>query len=99
MNFISAYKRTALVPALLFVSLIVFSCSATSSHSQINVNSDGVALKGYDPAAYFTMGKPVKGDKQFGYDWNGARWLFASQEHKDLFIASPEKYAPQYGGY
>jgi len=99
MNFIPAYKKTALIPALLFVSLIIFSCNAPSSHSQINVDSDGTALKGYDTVAYFTMGKPVKGEKQFSHEWNGAQWLFASQEHKDLFMASPEKYAPQYGGY
>lgn len=99
MNSIAAYKRTPLNSALLFLCLIVFSCSATSSHSQINADSDGIALKGYDPVAYFTMGKPVKGEKQFSHEWKGAKWLFASQEHKDLFMASPEKYAPQYGGY
>jgi YHS domain-containing protein len=99
MNFISVYKRTVLIPALLFVSLIAFSCSATSSNSPINVDSDGIAIKGFDTVAYFTIGKPVKGDTQFGYNWNGARWLFASQKHMNLFMASPEKYAPQYGGY
>jgi len=99
MNFNSVHKKTAIVPALLFVFIGVFSCSAPSSHSQINVDSDGVALKGYDAVAYFTMEKPVKGEKQFSHEWNGAQWLFASQEHKDLFMASPEKYAPQYGGY
>jgi YHS domain-containing protein len=57
------------------------------------------AIKGYDPVAYFTDGKPVKGDKQFTLEWNGATWFFASAEHRDLFKAEPEKYAPQYGGY
>jgi YHS domain-containing protein len=45
------------------------------------------------------MGKPVKGDEQFAYEWNGAQWLFSSRELLDLFAANPEKYAPQYGGY
>jgi YHS domain-containing protein len=49
--------------------------------------------------AYFTLGKPVKGDSQFGHTWKGATWLFSSKEHLDLFAAAPEKYAPQYGGY
>jgi YHS domain-containing protein len=65
----------------------------------INLNTDGVALKGYDPVAYFTMGRPVKGQKQFQHDWQGATWLFKSHDHLTLFQKNPEKYAPQYGGY
>ncbi len=82
--------------ALLFMIGLV-SCS--SSHSQVNTSSDGLAIKGYDTVAYFTVGKPVKGNKQFSHDWKGAKWLFASKEHLDLFASSPEKYAPQFGGY
>ena len=65
----------------------------------VNKTRDGIAIKGYDPVAYFTDGKPVKGDSRFTYTWNGAKWLFASQEHMDLFGKDPEKYAPRYGGY
>jgi YHS domain-containing protein len=57
------------------------------------------AILGYDPVAYFTDGKPVKGSDAFVADWMGAKWKFASQAHLDLFKASPDKYAPQYGGY
>jgi YHS domain-containing protein len=57
------------------------------------------AILGYDTAAYFTDGKPVKGQDAFTYEWMGAKWKFASQAHLDLFKANPEKYAPQYGGY
>lgn len=59
----------------------------------------GKAIKGYDPVAYFEASKPVKGDSDFTFDWNGATWYFASSENRDTFVASPEKYAPQYGGY
>jgi YHS domain-containing protein len=41
----------------------------------------------------------VKGAKEFTYEWNGATWHFATKKNKDLFVANPEKYAPQYGGY
>ncbi len=58
-----------------------------------------VAIQGYDPVAYFTDGKPVKGQDALVADYLGAKWKFASQAHLDLFKASPEKYAPQYGGY
>jgi YHS domain-containing protein len=57
------------------------------------------AVEGYDVVAYFTAGEPVKGDNQFSYDYNGAKWRFSSAENRDAFIADPAKYAPQYGGY
>jgi len=60
---------------------------------------NGVAIRGYDTVAYFTQGKPVEGDDQFATEWSGATWKFSSQENLDLFVAAPEKYAPQYGGY
>lgn len=59
----------------------------------------GVAIRGADTVAYFTEGKPVMGKDEFSTEWQGATWKFASQKHLDLFVANPEKYAPQYGGY
>ena len=57
------------------------------------------AINGYDPVAYFTDNKPVKGSDSLVFEWMGAKWKFATQAHLDLFKANPEKYAPQYGGY
>lgn len=57
------------------------------------------AVSGYDVVAYFTQNKPVKGDKRFAYKYDGATWLFSSQENLDSFKKSPEKYTPQYGGH
>ena len=65
----------------------------------VNKTGAGIAIKGYDPVAYFTQGAPVKGSSQFAHQWMGATWLFANSQDRDLFMASPEKYAPQYGGY
>ena len=59
----------------------------------------GTAIRGYDPVAYFTQGKPVEGSPQYTAEYKGARWQFASMENRDLFTATPEKYAPQFGGY
>ena len=58
-----------------------------------------VAIKGYDPVAYFTMDKAVKGKKSHAFQWRGASWHFSMQEHLEMFAEEPEKYAPQYGGY
>lgn len=59
----------------------------------------GIAIRGYDTVAYFTQDKAVKGDPDITAEWNGATWQFSNEEHRDLFIADPEAYAPQYGGY
>ena len=58
-----------------------------------------LALKGYDPVAYFTEGKPVKGDAKYSYDFDEARYHFASAKHRAMFAADPDKYSPQFGGY
>lgn len=57
------------------------------------------ALQGYDPVAYFTDGKPVKGSKEFSAEYMGANFQFASAENRETFLADPTAYAPQYGGY
>ncbi len=54
---------------------------------------------GYDVTAYFSENNAVKGSKDFSTEYNGAEWLFASQENLDKFLADPEQYVPQYGGY
>ena len=57
------------------------------------------ALDGYDTVAYFTENKPVKGSSDYKTKYKGADWYFSSNENRQTFIANPEKYAPQYGGY
>jgi YHS domain-containing protein len=65
----------------------------------INKDGKGVAIKGYDPVAYFTQSKPVKGSPKFTHQWMGATYWFASAEDRDQFAALPEKFAPEFGGY
>ena len=59
----------------------------------------GVALEGYDAVAYFLDHRPIRGIDAYSHTWSGVVWKFASAEHRDLFAADPERYAPQYGGY
>jgi len=58
-----------------------------------------VAVSGYDPVAYFTDGRPVRGSQQFSATHQGYEYRFASAEHLAAFRANPSRYAPQYGGY
>ncbi|WP_462253671.1 YHS domain-containing (seleno)protein [Ekhidna sp.] len=78
---------------LLFISL-----SAYAQKSPIFSTDDG-AIKGYDPVAYFKNEEPIKGSSEFALKWKEADWYFSSKENLDAFKATPEKYAPQYGGY
>jgi hypothetical protein len=58
-----------------------------------------VAIKGYDPVAYFTESKAKSGSDEITYKWLGAYWHFSNDEHRRLFAESPTTYAPQYGGF
>jgi len=69
-----------------------------AQRSEVFTNK-GYAANGYDMVAYFREGKPVEGKKNFLYQWNDAFWLFSTKQNLDLFSHSPEKYAPQFGGY
>lgn len=62
-------------------------------------NEKSLAIKGYDPVAYFTDGKPTPGQAQFEYEWDEHVWHFANAEHRDLFKADPARYAPQFGNF
>lgn len=57
-----------------------------------------LAIKGFDPVAYFTDGKPTPGLEAYQLSWDGQIYRFASARHRDLFKANPDKYAPQFGG-
>src|SRR5215475_7440043 len=80
---------------LLFVTLPVFGQTKTL----LNLDKQGVAIQGYDPVAFFTQNKPVKGRPEFESKYNGARYLFATAEDKATFDANPAKYEPQFGGF
>ena len=82
---------------MLVISLVA--PSATWAKSFINKNWQGIAIKGYDPVAYFVEGRAIKGKKQFEFKWQDAKWRFANQKNLEMFSGDPDKYAPRYGGY
>ena len=61
--------------------------------------SNGVAIKGYDPVAFFKDSKPVRGKDDLRFEYKGSTFVFANAENRAAFAADPGKYAPQYGGY
>ncbi len=59
----------------------------------------GLAIQGYDPVAYFTQSKAVKGNKQFAASAEGVTYYFSTAANKELFVKDYKKYEPQYGGW
>ena len=81
------------------VGVLAMETKAEPLKKKINSDTFGVAIEGYDTVAYFTEGRAMKGKSEFSYNWNDAKWYFASAGNRDLFAANPERYAPKYGGY
>jgi len=87
------------VKRLLFVFLALAALSTVAPAKDLLNLENGVAIQGYDPVAFFTDGRPVKGNAQFQSEYRGAKYYFASVEHKAAFDKEPAKYEPQFGGY
>jgi YHS domain-containing protein len=82
------------------ILLVVLASSALAqTKALLNLDKAGVAIQGYDPVAFFTDNKPVKGKLEFPARHNGALYHFASKEHRERFKADPAKYEPAFGGY
>ena len=98
-------RRTALAA----VAALAFALTPMTAHhalaydeastSAVNVDAKGVALRGYDPVAYFTAGQPTLGSEAFQATHDGARYHFASAANRDAFVKEPSKYAPAFGGF
>jgi YHS domain-containing protein len=98
-------SRTALarLPLLLLlllgVSLGAAAPAAPVAAAEKRHAPEGIGAAGYDPVAYFTDGKAVRGSEQIAAEHEGVTYRFASAEHRALFQAAPATYLPQYGGF
>ena len=88
-------KKLSLLLLTLGLALTAFAQTKTL----LNLDKTGVAIQGYDPVAFFTDNKPMKGKPEFPARHNGALYYFASKEHRELFKSDPAKYEPVFGGY
>ena len=89
--------KIALQVAGLLAGLLLFN-AASAAGAGVFTTGEG-AIRGFDPVAYFTEGRPLKGDPGHALEWNGATWRFRSAESLAAFRTDPERYAPQYGGF
>jgi YHS domain-containing protein len=99
---VSTIRRIAfavIAAALLGATVAAVRAQAPQSPPPINIDKASLAIQGYDPVAYQTLGKPIKGMPEFAAAHDGATYRFASADHKAAFEKDPTKYVPQYGGY
>ena len=96
------HRQVARVLAFASVAGVSLAAGAVPGFADGTVNTgyfNGAAINGFDPVAYFTESKAMKGSKEFSYDWLGVPWYFVSAKHREMFQSDPISYAPQYGGY
>ena len=92
--------RTLFLAAFVAAAPVAVIAPAASAEPPIYTGTfSNTAIQGYDPVAYFSEGKPVKGSKDYTTEYMGAEFRFASAANRDAFLADPAAYAPQYGGY
>lgn len=92
-------RRAVLFAATVSILSLVAVLAASAGAKEVNVDESGVALHGFDPLAYFSEERPLKGKPEHTAQWNGATYEFASSANRDTFLRDPAKYAPQFGGY
>ena len=96
--FSSMFARCFLSAALL-AALPAAQAFDARSTSAVNVDGKGLALRGFDPVAYFSAKTPTPGDEDYKLSFEGATYYFASKENWSKFKANPAAFAPQFGGF
>ena len=84
---------------LIAAAIVMIASTQVKAQKEEVFITNSQAIRGYDPVAYFKVGKPVKGNESYHYQWKNTTWLFATKEDLELFSRNPEQYSPQYGGY
>lgn len=70
-----------------------------ASASAVNIDKNGLAICGYDPAAYFTLGQPTPGAARFTAAFECATYRFSTAANRGAFAKEPARYAPAFGGF
>lgn len=91
-------KKLALLLFVTLTSVTTFAQTVAKRKSEFNLEKN-VAIQGYDPVAYFTQKKAVKGKTTIATTYEGVTYNFSTQANKDLFLKKPSQYEPQYGGW
>ncbi len=91
-------KKVSMILILVLLSTTTFAQTAAKRSAEFNLEKK-VAIQGYDPVAYFTKKKAVKGKSTMAISYEGVIYYFSSQTNKETFVKNPTNYEPQYGGW
>ena len=91
--------KSSRIPVIVIVAVLASAVLAATASAGEFYEKDRVAIRGYDPVAYFIDKKPVKGTAEHQAEYKGSVFHFASKANRDAFTAKAAKYAPQYGGF
>ena len=94
----TATRRSALL-LVTIAALALAAPRAPKAPLPIYVDGHGIAISGYDVVSYFEAGEPQKGKAGLKAEFRGATFLFSSADNRDRFLAAPEQFVPQFGGY
>jgi YHS domain-containing protein len=84
----------------LFAQVLLGSTARAATTERVVVNRfSGLAIEGFDPVAYFVDARPELGVEDFEASEAGAVWRFRNEGNRASFVAHPEVYGPQFGGY
>lgn len=86
-------------PNAIRLFLLVAAALFAPSMPSVAAESVPLAIEGYDPVAYFTVGKPAPGLPEIEHEWDEHRYRFSRAEHRELFKADPVRYAPQFANF
>ena len=94
-------KQNAFIALLsgLAVAGVAFAAHAATTERLVADRYTGLAIGGFDPVAYFTDAQPLVGRAGFEVSEAGAVWRFRNEGNRAFFVAHPEIYSPQFGGY
>jgi len=95
----AAFCRRSIVQALSILGVAAAFGVPLAVETDSSAAEKRVSLSGYDPVAYFIDGHPEKGSAEYSADFDDATYWFKNAEHRALFVADPDHYAPQFAGY
>lgn len=90
--------RTFLVFFLMLFTITSGAQTSVKRDKEFNLDHK-VAIQGYDPVAYFSQKKAVKGKSSLAVNYEGVIYYFSSVANKDTFLKNPASFEPQFGGW
>lgn len=96
---IKKHLMTAALVSIFLLGSAAHAADEINAVPGLSIAGAPLALHGYDPVAYFTEGRPVRGSDSLVEVHDGVAYRFSSEAHQDAFAADPDRYVPQYGGF